>query len=113
MLASLGLYIAALPATILGKLGGAFLFVIPSWLNDGINTIFHGSGWLDTIFPIFPHPEMTGLVATIGIMTMFGWLLVLIGYAVLVLLVYWAIRFLVSVLPWSTHGVAAPHSLGK
>ena len=111
MLISIALYIISFPAYVLGQLGTVLQFSLPNWFLDGINNIFHGAGWLNTFLPIYVHAGYGGLAGETGIMPMFGWFLLVIGFVVMIRIAFWLIALLISVLPWNTHTAAPPHNL--
>jgi hypothetical protein len=52
-----------------------FNYLIPVWVGTAINTAVGYLGVLDGLLPLWPRGDMDGLVSTVGIMTIFGWLL--------------------------------------
>jgi hypothetical protein len=81
---------------------------IPNWLLQGMSDIFSGTAKLQFLLPMYPDPSLTGIASVAGIMTIVGWLLILI-YAMWVLIILiWAIKFIVGILPWSTQNVKTP-----
>lgn len=111
MVTTLAIYLVSIPADVMIFIAGLFNSVTPTWMTTGINNIFQGSGFLQSILPIYPHPGMNGLAGQTGIMPMFGWFLVILGYLVIIRIGIWAVNMFISVLPWNTHAVKQPHRM--
>jgi hypothetical protein len=90
------LFVFSLPLYLLQYVGGILNFALPPWLTDEIATIMGGTGILNTIFPIYPHPGMAGLAGSIGIMTLFGFAVTLMGYLLVLSLAYKLIKILLN-----------------
>lgn len=104
MIFTLVLWILSIPLALLTYAGQLINFIIPTWLNETITNIIGGSGVLNTVFPMYPHPGMAGLAGQVGIMTLFGWLVLLMGYLIILSLAYKLIKIFIGVLPWHTGG---------
>lgn len=102
MILALPVYFFGFVLRILAAIGGTIKFIIPVWLNDGLAWIMSGAGILNAFLPMYPHPEMSGLAAEMGIMTIFGWALVMLAALIGISILWWCISLLVGVLPWNT-----------
>lgn len=111
MITSLPIFIFGTMFRIIGFIGAGLKILMPLWLNDGISWIMNGAGIINAFLPMYPHAEMTGLAHELGIMTIFGWALIMAAYAVEIVIIWWAVSFFVAILPWSTHSTKAPHKL--
>lgn len=80
------------------KLGGA----MPTWFQEGVNSIFAGSTAANNFLPIYAHPEMTGIVHDFGIMNIIGFLVIVSAIAIAVGLIILGFTKLIQVLPWNT-----------
>ena len=64
--------------TIITKLFGLISFAVPDWVEQVIATGFSYFGRLQPIFPMVADPAKSGLWATVGILDMFSFGLLLI-----------------------------------
>ena len=96
MIPNIILWILSLPLYLLQYMSGILNLVLPQWLTDTITRIMGGTGVLNTVFPMYPHPTMGGLVAQVGVMTIFGWTVTLMGYIVILSLAYKLIKILLN-----------------
>ncbi len=90
------LWTVSLPLDILGFIGNAIAFVFPQWITDTIQSVMGGSGVLNTVFPMYPHPGMAGLAGQIGIMTILGFLVTMMGYLIILSLGYKLIKIVLG-----------------
>ena len=90
------LWVISLPLYLLGYVAKLISFAFPLWLSQGIANIMGGTGILNTFLPMFPHAGMAGLVGSIGLMTMFGLVVVLMGYLIILSLAYKFMKILFS-----------------
>lgn len=104
MIINIVLFIISIPIYLLSLFAGLINSLMPLWITDTIQNTIGGSAWLNSIFPMYPHPTMTGLAATLGIMTIFGWMVTLMGYLLVLSLGYKLIKMLFGLLPWNTAG---------
>lgn len=104
MIFTLILYILSMPILLLTYVGGLINFILPTWITSTLTSVMGGSGILNTVVPMYPHPAMAGLVATIGLMTIFGWTVILMGYLIVLSLAYKLIKIIIGILPWHTGG---------
>ena len=96
MIPNLILWIVSLPLDLLVFVAKLLPFAFPLWLSQGIANIMGGTGILNTFLPMFPHVGMNGLVGSLGLMTIFGWLVVLMGYLIILSLAYKFIKIIFS-----------------
>jgi len=105
MLTDIFLFIIGLLLKIFVFLASTIQFITPTWIEEVITSAFSYIGILNGIFPIYPHPEMTGLVSTVGILTILGTLLYIVYY-------YYVFKLLLLVfhfLPFIGKKVHLPH----
>lgn len=81
---------------------GAFGTVTPSWFSTGIASLFDASGIMNQFIPVWPHPEMAGIVATIGLSTIVGFIGTLMVVCTFIGIFAFGIYLLLKVLPWNT-----------
>jgi hypothetical protein len=106
MLINLVLQILGFPLILLSWVGGVINLVLPSWLTTTIQSVMGGSGPLNTLLPMYPHVGMAGLAGQLGIMTLFGWLVILMGYLIQLTLAYKLVKVFIGILPWHTGGAS-------
>jgi|SRR5579862_66967 len=104
MIINIVIFILSIPIYLLSLFSGLLNSVLPQWLTTEIQTIMGGSGILNTVFPMYPHAGMAGLAGQIGIMTIFGWAVTMMGYLIVLSLGYKLIKMLFGLLPWNTAG---------
>jgi hypothetical protein len=104
MILNIVIFILSIPIYLLSLLGGLLNVLTPPWFTDTIANTMGGSSWLNSLFPMYPHPAMTGLAAVLGIMPIFGWMVTLMGYLIVLTLGYKLIKMLFGLLPWNTAG---------
>lgn len=90
------LFIISLPLYLLSLFSGILNSIFPPWLTLEINNIMGGTGVLNTVLPMYPHPGMAGLAGTLGIMTIFGWAATLMGYLIILSLAYKLIKIILG-----------------
>lgn len=105
MLINLVVFLLSIPIYILSLLGSAVGAIMPPWMTQTIYQVMGGTGVLNTVFPMYPHEGMAGLAGQIGIMSIFGWFLTLMGYMMILSLSLKLIRLFFGILPWNTSGV--------
>lgn len=66
----------------------------PPEISEAIGAFMGNFAYLHGIFPIVPVPEMSGLVSTVGILTVFGWSIKFLVYFYIVKLVLWLFGFI-------------------
>lgn len=66
----------------------------PPEIAQAIGNFFGNFAYLHGFLPIVPVPEMSGLVATVGILTVFGWMIKFIVYFYIVKLILWLFGFI-------------------
>jgi hypothetical protein len=96
MIPNMILWVLSLPLYLLQFVGNALAFVFPQWITDTIATTIGGSGFLQSIFPMYPHPGMAGLAGHLGIMTIFGFCVTLMGYLIILSLAFKLIKIVLG-----------------
>ena len=83
MIFTILLFIVSIPLYIFQFLGSIINFVLPTWLTSTLTNVMNGTGFLNSILPIYPHQGMAGLAGQIGMFTIFGWAVLVMGYIIL------------------------------
>lgn len=82
---------------------GSFTNLLPSWLiNAWTQTISNGNGNMAIFLPLQPHPEMHGIVASVGLLTIIGFIGTVMAIALVIGIVGIIVYFVLKIIPWNT-----------
>lgn len=74
----------------------------PDWINTALQSTFNSFGLMNNFLPMYAHPEMTGLVHSIGILTILGFLMITFVGLAIIAVGFGLFYLLIQIAPWNT-----------